>query len=71
MSRFAAHADGLWLDVDPDVPGVSGPPEAVRAIAAAWTAGRPAGPAAAWRKRCTAAADMRAVPVAADSEWGR
>jgi len=28
---------GLWLDVDPDVPGVSGPPEAVRAIAAAWT----------------------------------
>ncbi len=28
---------GLWLDADPDVPGVSGPPDAVRAIAAAWT----------------------------------
>ncbi len=27
---------GLWLVADPDVPGVSGPPETVRAIGAAW-----------------------------------
>ena len=71
VAEFAAHADGLWLDVDPDVPGVSGPPEAVRAIAAAWTRRTAGKTRRSMEEAMHRGRGYASSAVAAASEWGR
>jgi hypothetical protein len=62
---------GLWLDVDPDVPGVSGPPEAVRAIAAAWTRRTAGKTRRSMEEAMHRGRGYASSAVAAASEWGR